>query len=247
MRGSARQILLERISSSALVLDVGGWADPFERADWVLDYGPYDTRGMYERRGWKEPGPWPDERFTRDTWVARDICDREPWPFEADEFDFVICSHTLEDLRDPLWVCSELERVGRAGFIEFPSRLEEQSWGVHGPYVGSAHHRWLISAHEGGLEFVFKPHDLIARRDLYFPDGFSDQLSDDEKIVRVWWEDSFLYEERLFFDQASHRDYLRQFVSREMACRKVSSKSLRLRSGAQRAWQLVNPGSHLRR
>jgi ubiquinone/menaquinone biosynthesis C-methylase UbiE len=49
-------------------------------------------------------GPLP-EGFTRDTWVQRDICDHEPWPFEDRQFDFVVCSHTLEDVRDPVWVC----------------------------------------------------------------------------------------------------------------------------------------------
>ncbi len=59
----------------------------------------------------------------------RDICDHEPYPFGDQEFDFVICSQTLEDVRDPIWVCSEINRIGKAGYIEVPSRLEEQSWG----------------------------------------------------------------------------------------------------------------------
>src|SRR5688572_9552071 len=93
------------LDDSARVLDVGGWARPFTRADWVLDLMPYETRGMLGHAG---EG---DERLSAETWVARDICDHEPWPFEYGSFDFVVCSHTLEDLRDPVWVRGELQRV----------------------------------------------------------------------------------------------------------------------------------------
>ena len=54
------------------VLDVGGWAAPLPRSDWVLDLLPYETRGLY--------GPPVDtaaERFTADTWVQRDSCATE--------------------------------------------------------------------------------------------------------------------------------------------------------------------------
>src|SRR5689334_18099709 len=124
MLESARAKLLAELPPDALVLDVGGWADPFERADWVIDRRPYATRGLYERRGWIEPRDRGPERFSETTWIERDICDREPFPFDDDGVDFVICSQTLEDVRDPVWVCSEIERVGRAGYIETPSRLE---------------------------------------------------------------------------------------------------------------------------
>src|SRR5437870_11794806 len=117
--GSAERILRE-VPADAVVLDIGAWGKPFTRADWVLDYMPYETRGLYGKDG-EDP-----ERFTADTWVIWDICDRRPFPFSDKQFDFVICSHTLEDIRDPVWVCSELNRIGKAGYIEVRSRLEEQ-------------------------------------------------------------------------------------------------------------------------
>src|SRR5438034_907021 len=166
---SARRIS-QRVGEDAQVLDVGGWANPFPRADWVIDLMPYETRGLY---GAAPPGP---ERFDEGTWMRRDICDREPWPFEDDRFDFAICSQTLEDVRDPIWVCSELTRVARAGYAEVPSRLEEQCRGVNGPWVGWSHHHWLVDEVDGGLEFVLKPHMLHARDDLSFPPWVSTLL-----------------------------------------------------------------------
>src|SRR5947209_20356182 len=111
MLPAATDRILRTLADDALVLDVGGWAAPFNRADWVIDLMPYDTRGPLGSYGGGA------ERFTRDTWVQRDICDREPWPFADAQFDFALCVTTLEDIRDPIWVCSELARVARAGSV----------------------------------------------------------------------------------------------------------------------------------
>jgi hypothetical protein len=73
-------------------------------------------------RGWYAPPQGGGrEWFGRGTWIQRDICDREPFLFKDKEIDFVVCSQTLEDVRDPLWVCSEMIRVAKAGYIEVPA------------------------------------------------------------------------------------------------------------------------------
>src|SRR3954464_6299523 len=90
--------ILERLRPDDVVLDIGAWGRPFTRADWVMDLEPYETRGLYGRHG---PAP---ERFSADTWIRRDICAVEPYPFADKQIDFVVCSHTLEDVRDPLRV-----------------------------------------------------------------------------------------------------------------------------------------------
>src|SRR4051794_29855952 len=124
MLAASRQRLMESLPPDAVVLDIGGGADPPNPADWVMDVLPYESRGFYQRQGWAEPDPEP-ERFTAETWIQRDICDRDSFPFDQDEIDFVVCAHTLEDVRDPLWVCAEMSRVARAGYVEVPSMLEE--------------------------------------------------------------------------------------------------------------------------
>jgi hypothetical protein len=200
--------ILGLLSDDALVLDVGGGARPFERADWVVDLLPYEQRGLY--------GPTPDpasERFTAASWVNRDLCDREPWPFADRQFDYAVCSHTLEDVRDPVYVCSELSRVSKAGYIEVPSRLEEQSYGFQGPWVGWGHHHWLIDIDDGEITFVFKHHVLHGRREDHFPAGFRDSLSEEERVSCLWWTDGFGYRERVFLDAPSLDSYLAEFVA----------------------------------
>jgi hypothetical protein len=200
---SAAARILADLPDDAVVLDVGGWASPFGRADWVLDLLPYETRGLY---GYE--GDASEERFSASTWVQRDICDHEPWPFADDQFDFVICSHTLEDIRDPVHVCAELQRVARAGYVETPSRLEEQSFGVHGPWVGWSHHRWLVDVVDGGLRFVSKPGVLQAWD--HFPDGFSHSLPETDRTVSLWWEGTFSAREEIFIEADDLHAYLRE-------------------------------------
>jgi hypothetical protein len=110
---------LDELPKDALVLDVGGWASSDPRADWVIDIGTWETRGYYAGQLGAE-NTTDSQRVTRETWVVRDISDPEPWPFDAKMFDYVICSHTLEDIRDPVRVCREIARVGKAGYIETP-------------------------------------------------------------------------------------------------------------------------------
>jgi hypothetical protein len=131
---------------------------------------------------------------------VRDICAREPWPFADDRFDFAICSHTLEDVRDPIWVCQELQRVAKAGYIEVPSRVEEQAFGVQGAWVGWGHHHWLVDIDDGGLEFVFKHHILHGNERFQVPREVAQRLAPEERVQTLWWERSFDVRERVFVD-----------------------------------------------
>jgi hypothetical protein len=208
MFGPHREELLARLPDDAVVLDVGGWAAPFERADWVVDLMPYETRGLYRRA---EPRP---ERFTADTWVVRDICAREPWPFADDQFDFVICAQTLEDIRDPVWVCEEMARVGKAGYVEFPSRLEEHCWGIDGEWPGWNHHRWLCEADRDAqaVAFTFK-FAILNLPQFHLPRAVWDGMTPLERIDFLWWEGSFGASERIHLDPPALFAELEAFVA----------------------------------
>ena len=111
--------LRDLTAAAERVLDVGGWYSPFNLATHVIDLQRYETRRTGEALD-----PEDAERFSADTWQIADVC-VSPWPYPDKFFDFVICSHLLEDVRDPLSVCRELCRIGRAGYVETPSRLRE--------------------------------------------------------------------------------------------------------------------------
>lgn len=209
MLPASRRRILERLVEDDLVLDVGGWAKPFPRADWVIDLLPYETRGLY---GYDRESDADTERFGADTWVQRDICSHEPWPFEDDQFDFATCSHTLEDVRDPVWVCHELARVAKAGYIEVPSRLEEQTYGIQGPWVGWGHHHWLTDIRNGRVEFVFKHHIVHGRKSFQLPRELFASLTPEEKVESLCWEGSFEASERVIVESEELDRYLEELV-----------------------------------
>ena len=207
IRASSIEQLMRRIGPTDLVLDVGAWIQPFTRADWVIDVMPYETRGRHGKQG---PEP---ERFSADTWVVRDICDHEPWPFEDRQFDFAVCTHTLEDVRDPVWVCHELQRIAKAGYIEVPSRLEEHTYGFQGPWVGWGHHRWLCDVSDSRIDFVMKHHVIHGPEATHFPTSFYKTLTEEQKVQKLWWEGAFGYGERILLSAEELDPYLEDFVA----------------------------------
>jgi len=57
------------------------------------------------------------------------------------KFDFSICSHTLEDVFNPLDLIFLLEKISNSGFVAIPSKYDEFSFLYNNPYRGNAHHK----------------------------------------------------------------------------------------------------------
>ena len=51
--------------------------------------------------------------------------EKKQLPFKDNEFDFVIASHVLEHVEDFKFFIEELERVSKKGYIELPTKLED--------------------------------------------------------------------------------------------------------------------------
>lgn len=141
------------------VLDVGGGAAPAARANHILDLIPFDADRL-KRNAWGgTPRDWTVENYT-----VADLCSPARWPFADGHFDLGLCSHTLEDLRDPLLALSEMSRVCRKLLIIAPSRLLEQTKNIaaHG-ICGFPHHPWIVEHREGELVFRRKTQYLHFR------------------------------------------------------------------------------------
>lgn len=193
---------LSKLPSNFKVLDVGGWNAPLARATHVLDILPYETRGV------PSGGV---QRFTKDTWHQIDICGPKPWPFEDKFFDFSVCASTLEDVRDPLFVCSELVRTSKAGYVEVPSRLAESTMGMDRPFFsGWYHHRWLCEIEGNEITFIFKPAMIHAYRRFHFRRLPWRRLNPEYEAVWLWWKNDFKYGEKILIDRKDvHEDLLR--------------------------------------
>jgi len=179
--------IIKSIKDNDLVIDVGGAISPCARADYIIDILPYEKMSKEQIWGLSNP------RFSKEKWITRDICDKNPWPFADKYFDFSICSHVLEDIRDPIWVCSELIRISKAGLIEIPSRLYETSYRVEGKKLaGASHHRWIIDLENKILRFTFKTSwvhlSWVANKKA--PQG-------ENRVLRLLWKDNFKYKENI--------------------------------------------------
>lgn len=81
-----------------------------------------------------------------------DVHDPNLWSgFKDDEFDFVNCTHLLEDVRDPQFVARQISRVGKAGFVAVPTARQEFSVRESRAYRGWSHHRWVFLPTNNGL------------------------------------------------------------------------------------------------
>lgn len=207
--------VLRCIRDTDRVLDVGGWACPFNRANYILDGMPWETRGFYASIGLpRSQGPRV-EHFSKDTWVQRDLCGPERWPFSDKFFDFAVCAHTLEDVRDPLFVCAELVRVAKRGYLEVPSRLAESCKGAEREdMAGLSHHRWLVEIERGHVKFIQKYHLIHTDFDLSLPKRFLAQLSDEQRVSWLFWEEGFSFEEVWLHGADAIYGELRNFVGR---------------------------------
>jgi len=99
------------VSNKGLVLDVGSGGTPYSRSDVLLDR----LTGAEHRCG----APMMLDR-------PAVFGDAAKMPFKDKAFDFVIASHILEHMSDPVEFLKELARVGKAGYIETPNAVFER-------------------------------------------------------------------------------------------------------------------------
>jgi len=125
-------------SGAFRVIDVGGsaasWSYPY--VDAILDMNIASTS---------------DSNIT---FFQGDITHPSGWEAVLDyvskhgKFDFCICSHTLEDIMNPKYVCEQMTKIAFGGYIAFPSKHAELCRNLENGYYnyrGYIHHRWIFS------------------------------------------------------------------------------------------------------
>jgi len=187
------QPVVSKMLAAEKALDVGGWHKPINAATHVIDILEYATR--LNSQAWD---PENSPRFNEKTWLQFDICNREPWPFPDKYFDFSVCSHVLEDIRDPIWVVSELARVSKKGYLECPTPASELL-SYDGRMVGCQHHRWFVDFQQepGTVLFRMKPHDLLARK-RYVHASRLHTVDWDRLAHGIFWENTIQGREVIF-------------------------------------------------
>lgn len=170
------------IPEGARVLEVGPGDRPFSRAMVFVD--------------WIAHRQYPTGQFIQ--------CDfqREPLPFADRAFDFVYCRHVLEDLFDPFWLCDEMSRVARAGYIEVPSPFSEICRGVDAGsprWRGYHHHRYFVWKSGEELRFLSK-YPVVEFLNFGDEQGITDTL----RAGPLVWNAYFRWEGRIRYRHLQH-------------------------------------------
>jgi hypothetical protein len=97
------------------------------------------------------------------------------------KWDYAICTHTLEDINNPVWACSRIELIANAGLIIVPSKFRELSR-FSGTFRGYIHHRWIFDVVDGVLTAYPKINYI---EDPYF-DSMCDKLPGQDELVIEW-------------------------------------------------------------
>jgi hypothetical protein len=100
------------ISAGDLVLEVGPGGGPHPRSDVFLDMH-FDDCGEESLQRSNTPALKTDKPFH--------YYDGTRFPFADNEFDYVICAHVLEHVVNVEEFVSELQRVAKKGYLEFPT------------------------------------------------------------------------------------------------------------------------------
>jgi hypothetical protein len=100
------------IRPSDRVLEVGPGGIPFHRADFFLEVLFHNPQTAERQRGLM-PAP----QLAKPP-VYFDGCS---FPMRDGSFDYVVCSHVLEHVRDVGTFTAELSRVASRGYVEFPT------------------------------------------------------------------------------------------------------------------------------
>ena len=191
------EYVLNKISENDFVVDLGGGPSPFVRANKVVDIMTYDTYLKSKKEN--------DRTVSESDWITMDFSYAEPLPFEDKSVDFVVCSHTLEDLNNPIWLCKEINRIAKRGYIEVPSRFAESMKNLEMTkpycqiYAGYYHHKWFVELINNN-ELVFTHKNPIIN---LLPDAFfvtkevEDYLDIKNYNLAIYWENNFHFRENV--------------------------------------------------
>jgi hypothetical protein len=78
--------------------------------------------------------------------ITGDIQSPDVWKKVSEEnFDFIICSHTLEDIKNPDFVIKNIIENSKEGFISVPNKHTEMSHVESLKYLGYCHHQYIFT------------------------------------------------------------------------------------------------------
>jgi SAM-dependent methyltransferase len=129
--------------------------------------------------------------------------DKQTFPFDNEQFDFIYCRHVLEDIQNPDFALQEIFRVTKfGGYIETPSPLIEitkdvDANSISNMYCGYIHHRYIVWANIEKNEIYFLPkYSCILDHMLKITEETKSHLYNLINNYPVYWNNYFLYDSK---------------------------------------------------
>jgi len=100
-------------------------------------------------------------------------------------WDYAICTHTLEDINNPMYALRMITTIATAGFIAVPSKYRELSRFSDPVFRGYIHHRWIYDVQDNS--FIAYP-KINYIEHPYFDSAVNSLPGQDELIIE--WDNS---------------------------------------------------------
>ena len=141
-------------------------------------------------------------------------------PFNDKEFDYVICAHVIEHVNDPIFFKKEIERIGKSGYIELPTRLNDNMvFGCDEEIFG---HKWWFEFDDDNKKLVFST-KIDAIEQFVSVGSIFDltEIFDDSFIIQTYWNDNIDMEQKESYQ-------LKKKISFLSLVKKYFSKNIRI-------------------
>lgn len=108
------------------------------------------------------------------------------------KWDYAICTHTLEDISNPVFAASRIELIAKAGLIIVPSKYQEFGR-FSGKFRGFIHHKWIFDVIDGVLTAFPKFNYIEEMPDMTKNEGSELVIEWTDKIGLVHVNDGMPY------------------------------------------------------
>lgn len=167
---------VKSIEKNDLVLEIGPGADPHRRSDILLEKKFPDEVEARSQRADKG-------KIKTNKQIV--FFDGEKFPFKNKTVDYVICSHVLEHVNDVESFISEITRVGKKGYLEYPT--------IYYDYIYNFNvHRSFLFFHDGILFWMPKSesslNDFLCVQKLFYMANTAGEKSIIKKLKKYFFQ-----------------------------------------------------------
>ncbi len=155
------------------LLDVGASANPWS-GDYITHVVDVENRGVKAQH------------------FIGNISDRKVWDEVLEyvkvhgKFDFLVSTHTLEDISAAALCCNMFSLIAKEGYIAIPSKYAELSK-PEGEWLGYIHHRWIYDME--GDKFMGYPKQNFLEYMPYVHDWAGKNPRAGREELQFFWKD----------------------------------------------------------